>query len=524
MFARRASLLVLFALPSCDLSLRLPGPVPECKSDSDCAPQGVCAVGACVAVAPSSLLLDLAFTPPNDSPYLKQQVAGVRVAAGSGSIPDQVLKPAVTFSGRVLAEGTDTTGLPARVEVSRDGEIAGTQVRVSGVTVTDTISGDLTFRLAVLPGIYQVVIYPDDPSYPPVRLPSPIDLTTSVVKDLVLPARTAYLTVTGKVVRLPTDRRGVAGVAVQGLDPSSPAVSTVATTDTLGHFTLVFPPGTRIYTLRAARSSDGPLIPTVDRTGVLVDGNIDIGLIVLGAYDSPVSFTGVVLGRTSGDDTAPVAGATVQLVGPVGNGTWSEQLTTDAQGQFQVSLPPARYEIDIRPPVASINANTTGVVVLSAASSNNWVLERKARLWGQVTDPDGLPASGVLVQAVRRSSLAAESAAELDIRGVDTDGVGHYDLRLDSGIYDLSFVPQGKPLARGEVMNFAMSTDDMQHDVELPEGLAAAGVVRDETGKPFVGITVEVYLDPGGGNSVPRLLGTGITDQAGRYRVVIPAR
>jgi hypothetical protein len=476
-----------------------------------------------VRAASSSLVFDLAFTPPNDSGYPNQQVAGVRVAIPENAVPDQVLRTAVLFTGRVLMEGApDPSGLRARVEAVRAGEIAGTSIRASAVTIVDPLSGRRLFKLSVPPGTYEVRVFPEDPDLPPYRMPAPLELTTSLEKDLVLPPLAAYRILRGQVVR-GSGGLAVAGALAQALDAGGLVASTVSRTGADGRFQIRLPPGDTVsYTLRVTRSTDGPKIPTVDWP-VTVGSGLDIGTLSLGTFDDPVTVVGVVRGRPVEMGALPVAGATVRVTGAVGNGTWTEQVATGPSGEARLELPPARYTLEIRPPLESDHAHHTGTLVVAGETRVDWVLGRKGRLWGQVTDPAGRAVPGILVQAVRRGALAPEADGFQYIRGVDTDAGGRYQILLDAGLYDLFFVPAGRPLARGEIVSFAMRSEDQRHDQRLPDGVVVSGVVRDIGGRPFPGVTVEVYGSAGTGGAAAKILGSGISDAGGRYRVVIPA-
>jgi hypothetical protein len=524
--AARRILWCLLGLAACQLGVVVPQRS-DCVSDLNCPQEAICTLGACVRVA-RGVVLDLGFTPPNDSGYPKQQVAGVHAVEPDNSIPDQILRPAAVFSGRVLTgAAADQAGIRARVEAQRRGDIAGTLLWASAATVSDPLTGHRLFRLSLVPGTYEVAVFVEDGSVPPFRIAS-LPIPTSLEKDLYLPPLAAYRRVSGVVIQSATDRTPARGVQVQGFDPDGPTVSTVDRTGQDGRFTVLFPPGDAVYTLRVSRTADGPRVPTVERVGIVANTNLDVGAIELGTYDSPVVFEGVVRCRSGDGPAVAVAGATVQLAGAVGSGTWVEQVTTGATGEFRVEVPPARYEIEIRPPLDSDFAFRKDARVISGRAREEWLLDRKARFFGKVSDSRGAAVPGVFVQAVqRRSGLAGnwpgqQSSSQQYVQGAETDAAGRYQIRLDPGIYDILFVPTGKPLARGELPSLAMSSEDQEHDHRLPEGLAVTGVVRDLTGRQFNGVTVEVYRTPGASATAAKLLGAGITDDLGRYRVVIP--
>lgn len=521
--ALTAATLVLAALAmsGCDLGVRVPAP-PDCRSDFDCNLDAVCTVGACVRVARTQAY-DLALTPPNDSAFPKQQVTGVRVAPTLNEVPDIFLRAAVTFSGRALQEGSrDTTGLRARIEASRRGDIAGTSVRASALTVAEAGTGRNVFRLALTAGVYDVSIFPESSELPPVLWTSRVDLSASLERDLVLPAQSAFRRIAGLVVRSETTRTPVAGVHVQAFTASGAPASTVAKTFADGRFSLLALPGDATYSVRVSSTPDGPKIPTVEKAGLVVAApSVDAGLIALGVYAEPLAVTGTVHGRTENGDL-PVGRANVQLSGPVGNGTWVEQVTTTANGEFHAELPPGRYDVEIRPPIDGDFAFLTGALVLSTSGPHEWRLERKAVLSGQVLDPAGKPVSGVSVQAARIGALGSVSSDSVRYeQSASTDGAGMYSLRLDPGVFDLTFSPEGRPLARSRLSGVAIQGDAVRQDHRLPDGVVLAGVLREVGGRAFPGVTVEVFESSA--DATAPLLGSGVTDGDGWYRVVVPA-
>jgi hypothetical protein len=513
---RRSLAAALLFFAACDLGVRYE---PDCRGDTECSADAICIIGACVRVPQTTVALALAFTPPNDSGYPKQQVGRVE-AAPEGGVPDQVLKTAVLFGGRVLMEGSeDVLGMRARVEAVRPGEVPGTFLRASAATVPDPQTGRRTFRLLLVPGRYEITVYPDSPDLPTYRLRSPIDLTTSSESnDLVLPPVRSLRTVSGIVLETPDEPEPVVDAHVQVFDSAGVAVSTLGRTDVLGRFTVALPPGEMAHLLRISPSPENPHLPVLERTPVSPGAIVEVGPIYVGKFEGPVPVQCVLKGKAADGRDVPVAGATVLLTGSVGNGTWSEQLVSGPGGDLVVDLPFAQYKVEIRPTAESEHALYFGVLTVTGPKRVEWALARKARLWGRVTDDKGVPVTGLTVQAVRRGPLAADGDGLRYIKGVDTDAYGQYGMLLDTGIYDLAFMPAGRPLARGELSSFAMSAADVRHDQRLPVGVAVTGVLRDMTGRPFPGVGVEVYAL----GTIAKLVGAGLTDAAGRYRVVLP--
>lgn len=505
---------------ACDLGVRVPSPTGgECRSDFDCPLDALCATGACVRV-PRAGTFDLLLTPPNDSGYPKQQVTEVRVSAAAGSVGQLVLQAASVVSGRVLLPGSPPTSVRGRVEAVRAGEIPGTTLRVTAATTT--VDGEAQYRVSLAPGVYDLRVFPEDPTLPPVLTFPGVDATRSVRRDLALPAAGDYRRVSGRVASSVAARLGFSDVLVQAFSTSNAPLSAVARTDELGRFVLAVLPGESTISLRVTRAPDGPTIPTVERTSVTLPGGdgVDVGTVALGLFEAPTPVVGRVTAR---DRDEPVRDATVIVSGRIGEGQWLEQRTTDASGEFVAALPPGRYALEIRPPNESELAIYTGPLLVPSSGTGSWPLGRKNALSGTLLGPDGRkPVAQALVEATRRGVVPSDTASWRYLRTTSTDAEGRYQLRLDPGVYDLSFAPEGQPLARLDVSGVTVGTEDVRVDGRLPEAMAVTGVLRDAAGRPFAGVAVEVFERTAGSSAPARVLGAGVSDAAGAYRVVVP--
>jgi hypothetical protein len=496
-------------------------PPPECRSDFHCPLDAICANGSCVKV-PRGASYHLALTPPNDSPYPKQHALGVRVSATLNTVPDLFLQSGSVFAGHVLVEGSaDVLGLRARVEISRSGDIPGTVLRASAATAINEPSQRQRFRFVVAPGTYSVTAFLEDPLLPPIVSFDSVDLASSLEKDLVLPPIAALRRISGAVVRAEGTRAPVGNVTVQAFDASG--VTTSGPTRTLadGRFVIYVLPTSSQHTVRVWRGAEGPRIPTVERAVSVSSSAVDVGFIAVGPFEPPVLVSARVIGKIDTGESAPVAGALVTLSGEVGPGTWTESATTDTRGELRIEIPPGRYSVEIRPPLESELASKEAAIIVTGHDDELVLtLERKSRLSGVVTAPQGGAAAGVLVQASRRASAAGSTTTWRYQKMTTTDDKGRYELRLDPGLYDLSFVPEGLPFARADLTSLSMRNEDRTFDQRLPDGVVLAGILRDPTGRALGGVAVEVY-EPGERQS--RLVGAGATQTNGQYRIVIPA-
>ena len=506
----------------CQLGVRVEPPAGgDCRSDFDCPLDALCTVGACVRV-PRAGTFDLVLTPPNDTAYPKQQVAGVRLSASTSALGELVLQPAAVLTGRVIKPGGRASPVRARIEASRAGDIKGTSVRVT--VATTLMDGDERYRLPLAPGVYDIRVFPEDPTLPPSLTFAQVDATRGAMFDLVLPADGDYRSVRGLVARNAAARLGIEGVLVQALSSTGTPLSALVRTDAVGRFSLSVLKGEASITLRVSGAVDGPSVPIVERARVVLpaDGAVDVGVVVLGAFEEPTSLSGRVVARDR--DSAAVAGATVIVSGHIGEGQWIEQLTTNSAGEFEASLPPGRYSLDIRPPIDSALAFYVGPLLVPSTGTGVWALEAKPSLTGSLVGPDGLrPVAQALVEATRRGAIMSDTGSWRYLRTTSTDAAGRYQLRLDPGVYDVAFLPEGKPLARVDVSGVTVPSEGARLDGRLPDAMVLTGALRDVAGRPFAGVAVEVYEHVDAASTPARVLGAGVTDATGVYRVVVPA-
>ncbi len=256
----------------------------------------------------------------------------------------------------------------------------------------------------------------------------------------------------------------------------------------------------------------------------------------LGDYGDPVSYSGSLVS----EDGVPIADAMVYLQGPVeGGGTFrSAAVATDAKGAFTLRTLPSPVGVNTRlwavPPEASksgVLSSELEIPVLSTAPLT-FVAPDKVRVTGVVHRPGSSdPAAGVKVIA---EPIAARLDEPLPYAGAETVTAldGRYELYLDPAVYRIDFVP-GEQLPRVsrfvDVFAGARPREQQVATFSLSRGRKAQGVVKVITSalapepqpSPFTSVRLfrRSYTE---GRFTAQLLGEAVTDDLGRYSVVLP--
>lgn len=487
-------------------------PVSNCSSAEDCEPDQVCEQGLCTVDQPPLTTISLHLVPPPSSGALPQQWLDVAVGEAR-RIPDIRLRPTVTLSGTIRSDNLLAASIPAWLVATAQRTIPDTSLKQS--TFAADGSG---YRLTLLTGLpYDLTVVPDSGELPPLTLRG-INIRESSVQHIRLPGTAEYARLTGRVVFEQGDVQGVAGVRVRafGDDPALQSTSMVTAAD--GRFSLTLPPGRSTYTLRLTPSEENPYLPTVDQSGLVVDGSLDLGDVALGGGDvPPLRVEGVLLDDQGGG----VSSADLEFAAPIGRGTFVARTSVDLIGSYQVDLLPGEYELRVVPAPNSSNAVTLlSRTILQAGGLEPIVLRRKADLVGKVLDPHGeLPVPGVQLEAllVGDDGMNGLYRVERQVTGPD----GSFLLRLDPGVFDITLIP---PAALGmpRWVERGVKVDaPVVREFQLRQPRVIHGVIRQPDSSPAPAVQVTIYArredSPGS-----TLLGTGQTDESGHYVIVLP--
>jgi carboxypeptidase family protein len=207
--------------------------------------------------------------------------------------------------------------------------------------------------------------------------------------------------------------------------------------------------------------------------------------------------------------------------------------TTDAAGNFSLSVPPGTYKLVGADPtrvyaagyvVDSISfASDPAISVAGAASVGalRILLHRAGAVSGHVTDGSGVPLKGISVAAYN------DDGSQRTV--TQTDANGAYTLLLPPGefrvaafdtnvVFATQFFPQRFLFSNASTVSVAVAQTTPAIDFALVRGARFSGTITDQqTGAPVAGVSVGAF--DGAGN----IMSVGITDNSGNYALVIPA-
>jgi hypothetical protein len=218
--------------------------------------------------------------------------------------------------------------------------------------------------------------------------------------------------------------------------------------------------------------------------------------------------------------------------------------TTNAVGQYQITLPPGKYRTYVIPNDAALALTIQMQVVTTDAVQNGKGLNVQSRFHfrGNVQVGDGTPVYGAEVV------LDPSADAPLDPGGFDplalpresigsTDANGHFDVLVDPGLVDISVRPKD-----GTRFPWVVSTNwKVLADTTLPKAIVipppgdpsttrSGGQLADAVGNPLTRTIVRAYGFPPAGPTVDggapssrgaRLVGMTTSDDTGRFELYV---
>ena len=499
----------------------VPGADWECTARSDCLDGQVCEAGVCIADRPNPMTVSLQVRPPAPSGLLKQQFQRIDLLEGR-RLPDLLLARPVTLTGLVRVAVSDNPlarSVPGRVLLSRRSVIPGTSVRF------DALAEDgAGYEVRVVPGSYDLSVFPDNEEFPPFREDG-FEVRQETVRDVFLPEWRDYGRLAGRVVVREGDGRGVPGIRVIALSADATRLSTEDVTADDGRFTLTLPPVEDAWTVRLAPTDLNPLFPTVDLPDVEIPQDGELGDLALGAGDDPpVEACLRVIG-----DGGPLAGTTVELESEQGNGVLARTATTDEKTEvLRIALLPGSYALRTVPPIDSDFAVTRLADVRVGPADGAGCqdlgdvhLELKRSYEGVLFQAGDMPAPDVTLEALLTGNGDVKGLHRRVLATTHQDG--RFLLRVDPGLHDLTFIPpdrSGLPRWTEHGVEIRKNTERAE-TLHLKDPDLIRGVVRSPDGYPLPDATVDVYLlAPDGADAT--LIGLGTTDVDGGYAIVLP--
>lgn len=556
------SLLAALSLPACDDG---PG-VPIACSGTEVCPPPSNSIGWALQVWPASSAGSVSSQQslaPHEVPQL--------IFDRSGSAE-------INLSASVLVQGTVLTSaeqplVRAHVLAQLPSAIQGQSPYTFDTLSTERPAGSWQLRLPVPPRpieqIYRFWVGFDDPAqasqYPPLWSEHVIDGAKSV--PLHLSAPSALAAVSGRIVD-PLDE-GVGGLSVQVLDGRGQIVSTTAVSLTAqqglsgSYKVLVDPslstemPATFKLVVRPGAQAGLPVLEAPLQA--LKAGGTQSLELRLPSSRKPQVFYLPVLGLGPSGSLLPVVGARVQaqvvledkLLTPGTRAIYTASADTEADGSAKLSLIPVTspntslsYTVTVTSPARTPYASTQQEVLvgLQGGVLGKVELGLRAQLTGRLLDADGepVPLAQVVAQPIARTD-STSSGPEAKTGGstlpqTTTDQDGRFALRLDSGDYDIDFVPQPGTAPRSSLDNQRLTSYDIDlGDVRLPRLALGKLVITGPGGTPLAQAKLRIFQSPDISprfgfacqpglpcSRVAKLRAEAFTDSKGRAQFLLP--
>lgn len=568
----------------------------ECSADAQCGTEGSCDVarGMCVAVDPEPLEVVLQFLPPVDND-LPAQVRGLSVPSAQMTLEASTFESA-TVRGAIFDE-TDGERVPVPARISfvprpvldpddeesfvpswaPANEIAVNSSAEWVATEDGASSRLLNFEVLLRPDLkYEVTVQPLE-EYRSRLHPWRGDFTTAGDASVFEFGYSETFVIRGEVTD--EQRVGREGLQVRALDLSGRVVSSTATTDANGAFEVSMsasasagPYGFRFEVTDAQQTVfEAEAAPFLEQAS-LADGRVQL---VFPSLGPSVLYTAWVEEPSAGDEPGrPIAGVSVTFDALLFNeGDTAVRVrrteTSDAEGQVQLSLPPSRYDVVLRPAsTEGVNVRTTLAVAtvtpvgdVNEQSGQVFSLKPAIDYQATVFDSQALPVPDVPVRAEalgvlpplppaidldvtpdndgpvpdeeRLEALAAafnRSADAVSAQATDATGVevGQFNLRLDPGYYDLSAQPaEGSGFPWAVHPNLPVLPPNTRSvDLQLLPPVIVEGDLLLPDGSPASGATVQALrpIEDLNGGTRAVVVGRVTVDEQGHYMLLLAPR
>lgn len=558
------SLLLALAVPACDDE---PGLPIACSGPEVCPPPSN-SIGWALQVWPASSAGSVS-SQQSLAPHEVPQLIFDRT--GSAEIN---LRASVLVEGKVLTAAEQPV-VRAHVLAQLPSAILGQSPYTFDTLSTERPAGAWQLRLPVPPRpmeqIYRFWVGFDDPAqasqYPPLWSERAIEGATDVPLHLRAPSELAA--VSGRI--LDPLFEGVGGLIVQVLDGRGQIVSTTAVSLTAqqglsGSYKVLVdpalsaetPPNLKLVVRPEAQAG----LPVLEAplTALKVGGTLPLEL-KLPSSRKPLVFQLPVVGLGPSGSLLPVVGARVQAQvvfeeKPLTSGTraiYTTTADTDADGSARLSLIPAQsgtnlsYTVTVTSPARTPYASTQQEVQVGPSGTGGVLqpgvqLALRAQLTGRLLDAEGepVPLAQVVAQSIARTDSTG-SGPEAKASGstppqTTTDQDGRFALRLDSGDYDIDFVPQPGTAPRSSLDNQRLTRYDIDlGDVRLPRLALGKLVITGPGGAPLAQAKLRIFQSPDTSprfgfacqpglpcSRVAKLRAEAFTDSKGRAQFLLP--
>lgn len=281
-------------------------------------------------------------------------------------------------------------------------------------------------------------------------------------------------------------------------------------TDANGNYSICLPAGT--YTI----NYDPPFckaLESVRSTAVTVDRNKNIGTEQL---KSAVLVSGTVLN----DLGAPLADAKIKFYDVTAAGAPRQPATNDrtnAAGIFNVYVPPGTYDINIEPPVGTLDVVGHINAVGAGFNVNIGTTQLAAghALSGHVVGPGNVPKQNVNINVVDAVTRVA-----LRLAHDDTDAAGNFTVVVPAGTFDVQYDPPGcSGLAPTSQNQVTVAAPLALPTLTMTPGVSAQGSVVGTLSAPVPNVDLDFYP---AGTTTKIYTPNDQTAADGTYSTVVP--
>jgi len=434
---------------------------PPCLDSLDCPPNQMCDVstGYCKPIPNPEAVVDFELIPIKGSGAAETQIPSKDLASliNVSDVELEMHSAVRVFGSTWSFEAMG--GVPGNLVIERLPEIDNRRLVWNIV-----VGADGSFESdEVTPGEHNVLFKPSNRADFPQMEIAGIEIAPDADGKMDLTLALAYerfdneeklRLVRGQVLQSQSSPHPVTGIEVEGITDQGLRTSLV-TPDEEGYFDLRLP-------MRRTVEPNGDLIecqpqslditirpvgdrrlPTVEVQAVELEGP-ELGVFYMGDEPTPYSLSGTVV-DTGGN---PIPDCRMRFEAEnIGNGTYSHEIKSGSDGKFSTILPEGTYKISVIPPVLSeIRMETVTLVLFQNESDVIIMLKNRYRLTGEVTGSTGAKVADVIVRAKRLSTVSGvEDGVVRTYEGI-TEANGTFDLAVDSGRYNVYFIP---PAASG---------------------------------------------------------------------------
>ena len=551
--------LFVWGVQGCSLLSPIPLGTPDsepgigpCEANDDCLKGQECKLRYCRASVKSEkkgTLVSLKLIPPSHLRFkntkheikiTEQQFLGVDLNTlqnGSGTIWP---REAYTLEGKLIAWNEKNTKqqvrLSAKIRFIDHNSIKG-QPLIREVTTSDG-----QFKVQLSYGTYRVEIFPQDSHYPPKYLEN-IQVKEAKTLNIELPKLDSCEKLEGRLVSSDEKHQPLSEIELQVIDIDGRLISNKAITDYDGRFQIWLAPKQSPQSLRISLRTKPPLHPEMILSySKLIaekpkkDKTINLGHLPIGFSAKTVRLSGTIRSLLQ-EGSQIMADMPIRLSGIVSfghyrdlelQGSYKLSLLSDNNGYYEVFIPPGKYQIEVLPPYNSSWARVSlQAQMITTSKDVNIELLKRYQIQGNICQ------AGKLGNCKRRISQAQIQAVWRDVKGnhnpknsfytmppshykTEQTGLdGAYKLRLDPGVYDLTFIPPNDSGLARAFSRVCIRSQLVQRNAFLPEAKYLVGKLFGPDRFPIAGMVIEMYEYNAKG--LARLLGRAVSLSQGQF-------